>query len=172
MPKKAKQPKAGGSTPATNELTRLGVAFTTRGYTHDPAAESYGLEAATALGVDPARVFKTLLATVGGGLVVGVIPVLTTLDLKALARSIGGRKATMAAPDDAERATGYVVGGISPFGQRRRHTTVVDESATAHTTILVSGGKRGFDIEIAPAGLIDVTGAHLATIGRGGQHAS
>jgi Cys-tRNA(Pro)/Cys-tRNA(Cys) deacylase len=121
--------KAAGGTPATVALTRAGVEFTVRDYDHDPRATSYGLEAAEALGVDAARVFKTLMAEVDGRLVVGVVPVTGHLDLKALARAVGGRKAQMADPAAAERATGYVVGGISPVGQKRPHPTVVDESA-------------------------------------------
>ncbi len=158
--------KGSGGTPATVALTRAGVDFTVREYDHDPRAESFGLEAATALGVEPARVFKTLLATVDGALAVAVVPVSGQLDLKALARAVGGRKAQMADPGDAERATGYVVGGISPIGQKRRHPTVVDVSALDHPTVLVSGGRRGLDLEITPADLVAVTGATTAQIGR------
>lgn len=158
--------KGSGGTPATVALTRAGVDFAVREYDHDPRAESFGLEAATALGVEPARVFKTLLATVDGALAVAVVPVSGQLDLKALARAVGGRKAQMAGPGDAERATGYVVGGISPIGQKRRHPTVVDVSALDHPTVLVSGGRRGLDLEITPADLVAVTGATTAQIGR------
>lgn len=158
--------KRGGGTPATTELTRRGVAFATHTYRHDPAAESYGREAAEALGVDPARVFKTLLADVDGEHVVAMVPVLATLDLKALARAIGGRKAVMTDPAVAERVTGYVVGGISPVGQRRGHRTVLDESATAYDSVLVSGGRRGLDIELAPDALTAATDATTAPIAR------
>ncbi len=158
--------KSTGSTPATVALTAAGIAFEVRAYNHDPRAASYGMEAAEALGVDPARVFKTLLASLDGRLVVGIVPVSGQLDLKALARALGGSKAVMAEVTAAERATGYVAGGISPVGQKRAHPTVLDESALAHDTILVSGGRRGFDIELAPDDLVAVTGAVTATIGR------
>ncbi|MDO9455037.1 Cys-tRNA(Pro) deacylase [Nocardioides sp.] len=158
-----KQP---GGTPATVALTRAGLSFTIRDYDHDPRATSYGLEAAEALGVEPARVFKTLLADVDGRLVVAVVPVTGQLDLKALARAVGGRKAQMADPAAAERATGYVVGGISPIGQKRPHPTVVDESALDHPTVLVSGGRRGLDVELSPADLVSVTSATTAPLAR------
>lgn len=158
--------KTAGGTPATVALTAAGVPFVVRAYEHDPAAASYGLEAATALGVEPARVFKTLLAEVDGGLVVGVVPVDRQLDLKALAAAVGGKRAAMAEPAAAERATGYVVGGISPVGQKRAHPTVLDASAGHHGTILVSGGKRGLDLEVAPADLLRVTRGSAAAIAR------
>ena len=147
-------------------LTAAGIAYEVRAYEHDPRAASYGLEAAEALGVDPARVFKTLLASLDGRLVVGIVPVSGQLDLKALARALGGSKAAMAEVAAAERATGYVAGGISPIGQKRAHPTVLDASALEHGTILVSGGRRGFDLELAPHDLVAVTGAVTATIGR------
>ncbi|MDT0185456.1 Cys-tRNA(Pro) deacylase [Microbacterium sp. ARD31] len=162
----AKKARGVGGTPATVALTAAGIAFEVRAYDHDPRAASYGMEAAEALGVDPARVFKTLLASLDGKLVVGIVPVSGQLDLKALARALGGSKAVMAEVAAAERATGYVAGGISPVGQKRAHPTVLDESALAHDTILVSGGRRGFDIELAPDDLAAVTGAVTATIGR------
>ncbi|MEN8674816.1 Cys-tRNA(Pro) deacylase, partial [Nocardioides sp.] len=140
-----------GGTPATVALTRAGIEFTVRGYDHDPRAASFGLEAAAALGVPAERVFKTLLVGVDGALTVAIVPVSGQLDLKALARAVGGRRAVMADPATAERATGYVVGGISPIGQRRAHPTVLDTSALAHASILVSGGRRGLDLELAPA---------------------
>jgi Cys-tRNA(Pro)/Cys-tRNA(Cys) deacylase len=118
------------------------------------------------LGLDPAQVLKTLFASVDGRLVVGIVPVAGQLDLKALAAAVGGKKATMADPADAERATGYVVGGISPVGQRRSHPTVLDESATAYDTVYVSGGRRGLDLGLAPADLVRVTGATVAAIAR------
>ncbi|MFB9314904.1 Cys-tRNA(Pro) deacylase [Nocardioides plantarum] len=158
--------KTSGGTPATVALTRAGVEFTIREYTHDPRVTSYGLEAAEALGVEPERVLKTLLADVDGRLVVGVVPVTGQLDLKALARAVGGRRAQMADPAAAERATGYVVGGISPVGQRRPHPTVVDASALEHPTVLVSGGRRGLDVELSPADLVAVTGATTAPVAR------
>ncbi len=159
--------KGRGSTPATAELTRLGVPFAIRAYEHDPAETDYGREAAEALGVAPERVFKTLLAEADGELVVAIVPVAGQLDLKALAAALGAKKAQMAAPAVAERRTGYVVGGISPLGQRTRLRTVLDASAEAHGAVLVSGGRRGLDIELAPADLARATGATLAPIGRG-----
>ena len=162
----AKKARAAGGTPATVALTAAGIAFEVRSYEHDPRAASYGTEAAEALGVDPARVFKTLLASLDARLVVGIVPVTGQLDLKALARALGGSKAVMAEVAAAERATGYVAGGISPVGQKRSHPTVLDASALEHATILVSGGRRGFDLELAPADLVAVTGAVTATIGR------
>lgn len=159
--------KGQGSTPATVALTKLGVPFTVRGYTHDPAETDFGREAAEALGVAAERVFKTLLAEVDGELVVAIVPVSGLLDLKALAAALGGKKAQMADPAVAERKTGYVVGGISPLGQRTRLRTVLDSSAQQHETVLVSGGRRGLDIELAPADLARATGAISAVIGRG-----
>jgi len=166
--------KAAGGTPATVALSRAGIAFTLHHYEHDPRAMSYGLEAADELGVDPARVFKTLMATLdpatGTGqrsrLVVGVVPVSRQLDLKALARTFGGAKATMAEVAVAERATGYVAGGISPVGQKRTHPTVLDESARDFETIFVSAGRRGLDVELAPTDLIAATQAATAAISR------
>ena len=162
----AKKARAGGGTPATVALTAAGITFEVRSYEHDPRAASYGTEAAEALGVDAARVFKTLLASLDGKLVVGIVPVTGQLDLKGLARALGGSKAVMAEVAAAERATGYVAGGISPIGQKRSHPTVLDASALEHATILVSGGRRGFDLELAPADLVAATGAVTATIGR------
>jgi Cys-tRNA(Pro)/Cys-tRNA(Cys) deacylase len=153
-------------TPAVAALSRAGIAFTVHEYTHDPRAASYGQEAAEALGVDPDQVFKTLLAELDGALVVAVIPVSAQLDLKALARALGGSKASMADPRDAERATGYVTGGISPVGQKRQHPTVVDETASMWDAVYVSGGRRGLDIAIAPADLVEATGAISADVSR------
>jgi Cys-tRNA(Pro)/Cys-tRNA(Cys) deacylase len=159
--------KEGGGTPATVALTRAGVPFQVHRYEHDPSAPSYGEEAADLLGVAPERVFKTLFATVDGRLVVGVVPVAGQLDLKALAAAVGGKKAAMARPEDAERATGYVVGGISPIGQKRAHPTVVDASALGFETVFVSGGRRGMDLELSPRDLVSVTRAEIAPILRG-----
>jgi Cys-tRNA(Pro)/Cys-tRNA(Cys) deacylase len=158
--------KASGGTPATVALTRAGIDFTLHEYAHDPRAHSYGLEAADALGLDPDRVFKTLMASVDGGLAVAVVPVSGQLDLKALARALAASKAAMAERAAAERATGYVAGGISPIGQRRPHPTVLDESALLFPTIYVSAGRRGLDLEIAPADLVRVTEAITAPVGR------
>lgn len=162
----AKKRPAGGGTPATLALTAAGIAFELHPYEHDPRAPSFGLEAAEALGVAPARVFKTLLAMLDGALVVGVVPVGGQLDLKSLARALGGSKAVMAEVSAAERATGYVAGGISPVGQKRRHRTVLDRSALDHPTIFVSGGRRGLDLELAPTDLVAITEAITAQIGR------
>ncbi|MDZ4093267.1 MAG: Cys-tRNA(Pro) deacylase [Arthrobacter sp.] len=159
--------QASQGTPATAALAAAGVPFVAHPYSHDPAAASYGLEAAEVLGVDPARVFKTLMVDVDGRLAVGVVPVSGNLDLKAMAAALGGKKAAMADPAAAERRTGYVLGGISPLGQRQPSPTVVDDSALGLDTILVSGGRRGLDIELSPAELIRLTGAHTARIGTG-----
>ena len=161
-----KKPTGGSGTPATTVLTAAGIHFVSRAYEHDPRAASFGLEAAEALGVEPERVFKTLMALCDGALVVGIVPVSGQLDLKSLARALGGSKAVMAPVDLAERATGYVAGGISPVGQRRSHPTVLDESAMSYDTVLVSGGRRGLDLELAPADLVTVTRAVTALISR------
>ncbi len=153
-------------TPAVLALRAAGVAFSVHEYAHDSRAESFGLEAASQLGLDPDRVYKTLMASADGRLVVAVVPVSGKLDLKALARAVGAAKAAMAEVKAAERATGYVAGGISPFGQKRPHPTVVDETVELWDTVYVSGGRRGLDVEIAPADLIEVTGAIVADIGR------
>lgn len=154
-------------TPATTALSRAGVAFIVHTYEHDPAAPSYGLEAAAALDVPADRIFKTLLVEEpGGALAVGIVPVEGSLDLKAMARALGCKRVGMADPSSAERVTGYLRGGISPLGQRRRLPTVLDESAYGHQTVLVSGGRRGLDVELAPADLARLTGAVRASIQR------
>jgi Cys-tRNA(Pro)/Cys-tRNA(Cys) deacylase len=153
-------------TPATVALTAAGIPFSPHAYEHDPANTNFGLEAAGALGLDPERVFKTLLADVDGRLVVAIVPVTGKLDLKALAAAVGGKKAEMADPKLAERRTGYVVGGISPIGQKTAHPTVLDETAELFDTVFVSGGRRGFDIELAPADLLAITGGMVAAIAR------
>ncbi|MES4888513.1 Cys-tRNA(Pro) deacylase [Streptomyces sp. NPDC096012] len=165
MAKKQKKQQSGG-TPATVALTAAGVDFTVHSYDHDPAHPSYGEEAAEAMGVSPARVFKTLVAEVDGELVVGVVPVAGSLDLKALAAAVGGKRAAMADPALAERTTGYVRGGISPLGQRKRLRTVLDDSARSHPTICVSAGRRGLEVELAPEDLAKLTEAVLAPVGR------
>jgi len=162
----AKRSDASAGTPATVALGRAGVAFTAHAYEHDPRAAAYGLEAAEKLGLDPDRVFKTLLATVDGTLAVGIVPVALQLDLKALAQALGGKRAEMADPAVAERKTGYVVGGISPIGQKTTLATVLDESAILCETIFVSGGRRGLDLELAPDDLLAVTGGRYAPIAR------
>ncbi|MGW5865386.1 Cys-tRNA(Pro) deacylase [Streptomyces sp. NPDC055239] len=165
MAKKQKQPGAGG-TPATVALTAAGADYTLHAYEHDPAHPSYGEEAAQAMGVSPDRVFKTLVAEVDGELTVAVVPVAGTLDLKALATAVRGKRAVMADPAAAERTTGYVRGGISPLGQRKKLRTVLDDSASSHATICVSAGRRGLEVELDPGDLARLTGAVLAPIGR------
>lgn len=158
--------KQAAATPALTAVSRAGVAHQVHSYDHDPAHPSYGAEAAQALGVDPARVFKTLVATVDGRLILGVVPVAGSLDLKALAAAVGGRRAAMADPADAQRATGYVLGGISPIGGRTRLPLVLDDSAVGWETVLVSAGRRGLEVELAPADLLALTGGSTARIGR------
>lgn len=157
---------AGAGTPATVALTLAGIAFTPHSYQHDASAANFGLEAAEKLQLDPERVFKTLLADADGQLVVGIVPVTGTLDLKALALAVGAKKAVMADPKVAERKTGYVVGGISPIGQKTPLRTVVDESAILFDTVFVSGGRRGFDIELSPDDLATATAGSFAPIAR------
>lgn len=164
MAKKQKQ-QAGG-TPATVALTTTGTPYTVHAYDHDPSHPSYGEEAAEAMGVSPERVFKTLVADVDGALTVAVVPVAGSLDLKALAAALGGKRATMADPALAERTTGYVRGGISPLGQRKKLPTVLDASAATHPTICVSAGRRGLEVELSPTDLAHLTDAVLAPIGR------
>ena len=153
-------------TPATVALTAAGIPFTAHEYAHDAGNTNFGLEAADLLGLDPDQVFKTLMADVDGRLVVAIVPVSGKLDLKALAAAVGGKKAEMADPKLAEKRTGYVVGGISPIGQKITHETVLDETAELYDTVFVSGGRRGFDIELAPADLVRATNAVVAEIGR------
>lgn len=155
-------------TPAITTAKKAGITFAVHRYEHDPAAESFGGEAAEKLGLPPSRVFKTLLAqtTVDGRdtLVVAMVPVSGMLDLKHLAAALGAKKAVMADAADAERATGYLVGGISPLGQKKRLPAVLDESALAFETVFVSAGRRGLEIELAPADLRKLTGARTAAI--------
>ncbi|MFJ3170305.1 Cys-tRNA(Pro) deacylase [Streptomyces roseus] len=158
--------KAPAGTPAIAALNSARAQFTVHAYEHDPAHPSYGEEAAQAMGVSPDRVFKTLVAEVDGVLTVAVVPVSGSLDLKALATAVSGKRAAMADPALAERTTGYVRGGISPLGQRKRLRTVVDESAEAHATICVSAGRRGLEVELAPATLATLTDATVAPIAR------
>lgn len=156
--------RSGAGTPALVALQRAGIAHSTHTYDHDPTAASFGLEAAEALGLDPASVFKTLMADVDGSATVAIVPVDRMLDLKALASARSGKRARMMDVAVAERLTGYVVGGISPLGQRTTSPTVLDASATDHETIYVSGGRRGLDIGINPADLIRLTNATVAAI--------
>jgi Cys-tRNA(Pro)/Cys-tRNA(Cys) deacylase len=151
-------------TPATVLLTKAKVPFTLHPYEHDARSTAFGDEAAAALGVDPARIFKTLIAAVEGKLACAVVPVAARLDLKAFAAALGGKRAELADPAAAARATGYVVGGISPLGQRSRLPVVVDASAETLDTVYVSAGRRGLQVELAPADLVRTTGARLAAI--------
>lgn len=155
---------AGRGTTATVALERAKIPFAVHEYEHDPRNGSYGLAASEALGVPPERVFKTLVASVDGALTVGVVPVNRQLDLKRLAGAVRGKKAVMAEVAAAERATGYVAGGISPVGQKRRLPVVVDASALELTTMFCSGGRRGLEIELAPADLIRAAAATVAVI--------
>lgn len=159
-------PKDAAATPATVALTRAAVPFSLQAYDHDPSSASYGLEAAAALGLPPAQVFKTLLVDTGSGLAVGIVPVSASLDLKAMAAALGVKKVAMADPAVAARVTGYVVGGISPIGQKRQLPTVLDASAAGFGTIYVSGGRRGLDIGVAPADLVSLTSAAYGLIAR------
>jgi Cys-tRNA(Pro)/Cys-tRNA(Cys) deacylase len=152
---------AARDTPATKAARQAGIAFAVHEYEHDPKAASYGLEAAEALDLDPARVFKTLVADLDGTLTVCIVPVASELDLRSL-----GKRAALADPGKAERTTGYVVGGISPLGQRRRLPTLVDDTALAHETVHVSAGRRGLEIELRPQDLVALTGAEVRAIRR------
>lgn len=146
---------------------RAGIRFTPHVYEHDSAVTDFGAEAARELGAEPGRVFKTLMVETDSGFGIGIVSVSDQLDLKALAGELGGKKAALADRAVAERKSGYVVGGISPVGQRTPLPTVLDEAATAFETIFVSGGRRGFDIELTPADLLAATRGHVARIRRG-----
>jgi Cys-tRNA(Pro)/Cys-tRNA(Cys) deacylase len=159
---------AARGTRATQELARLGIAHSVHEYSHRANGVSYGLEAATALGVPAEQVFKTLVASVDGSLTVAVVPVAGQLSLKALAEAVGGKKAEMAQPAAAERATGYVTGGISPIAQRKRLPVVVDTAALVWPTVYCSAGQRGLQVQLAPADLIRATSAVVAPIARAG----
>lgn len=170
MGKKNRNSRDGhGATPATVALDRAGVPFTVRTFEHTAGVTDFGAEAAAALSTEPERICKTLLVSLAGGdldgsLAVAVLPVTTHLDLKAVATVFGAKKASMADPAAAERSTGYVVGGISPLGQKKTLPTVLDAAADGHDTVLVSGGRRGLDIEIAPADLVSVLDAAVAPV--------
>jgi Cys-tRNA(Pro)/Cys-tRNA(Cys) deacylase len=157
---------AGRGTAATALLTRQGIPHTVHSYSHDPRRQAYGTEASEELGIPADRVLKTLVADVDGALTVGVVPVSAQLDLKALATAVGGKKAAMADAAAAERATGYVVGGISPLGQRKRLRVVIDSAALEFPTVYCSGGRRGLEIELAPGDLVRAANATVAPISR------
>ncbi len=146
-------------TPGIAAAETAGISFTIHEYEHDPGAGPYGLEAAEKVGADPARVLKTLVVSLDGALAVACVPVAMQLDLKSL-----GKRAELADRRRAEAATGYVFGGISPLGQRRRLPTHIDASAIGHETVLVSAGRRGLEIELAPADLVRLTGAKVHPI--------
>jgi Cys-tRNA(Pro)/Cys-tRNA(Cys) deacylase len=156
----------GAGTRATQQLTGLGISHVVHRYEHDPRHPSYGQEASEALGVPPDRVYKTLIADVDGQLTVAVVPVAGSLDLKALATAVGGKKAAMADAVQAEKASGYVTGGIAPIGLRRPLPVVLDESAMHHATMFCSAGQRGLEIELAPADLVTAARARTAPIAR------
>lgn len=152
-------------TPAINAAKKAKIPYTVHQYVHDPAAGSYGKEAAEKLGLDEARVFKTLVVELdNGNLAVGIIPVSAMLSMKLMAKAAGAKKAAMADKAAVERATGYVLGGVSPLGQKKRLPTFIDSSATDFPTIFVSAGRRGLDIELKPADLAGLTSAKFAAI--------
>ena len=154
-------------TPAINLAKKKKVTHTIHQYEHDPRADSYGLEAAEVLGQDPKKVFKTLLFCLNGepkNLAVAIIPVDQKLNLKLAAKAAKGKKADMADPEIAQKTTGYVVGGISPLGQKKALPTFLHESATEHDTICVSAGKRGLEIELAPKDLLSLTRGQFAPL--------
>ena len=155
---------AAAPTPAIAALVRAKVAHTLHPYHHDPGTTAFGDEVVAALNWDPERVFKTLVASIDGSLVVGIVPVATQLDLKALAAAAGGKRGQLAKVADAERSSGYVAGGISPIGQRKTLPTVIDSSVEHFATVMVSAGKRGLQVELAPADLIAVCKARVAPI--------
>lgn len=152
-------------TPGIDAARKAGIFHTIHEYEHDSASAGYGDEAAEKLGIDPARVFKTLVVLVDGkNLVVGLVPVTSMLSMKLIAKAAGGKKAVMADPQDVQRRTGYVLGGVSPLGQKTRLQTVIDASAQAFDTIYISAGRRGLEIELAPDDLAHLTGAKLAPL--------
>lgn len=153
-------------TPATLAADKARIAYTVHAYEHDPNAASFGLEAAEALGIEPERVYKTLLVDTGDGLAVAVVPVDHQLDLKAAAHALGVKKVAMAKSADAERSSGMVVGGISPLGQKKRLPTFLDASMRRFEQVLVSGGRRGLDIELSPDDLAKVTGGDFVELAR------
>ena len=154
-------------TPAINEAKKQKIAFKIHQYSHDPGHSSYGMEAAENLGIDADRVFKTLVLQLDNGtLTVGIVPVSGQLNMKQLARAAGGKKAAMADAGLVQRTTGYVLGGVSPLGQKKKLVTIIDASATNHETIFISGGRRGLDIELSPDDLCRLTSGVFAPIGQ------
>ena len=164
MAKKSKHSETG--TGAILALQKAGITPVIHTYEHDERAQAWGLEAAQALGLDPARVFKTLLVSHEKALAVVVIPVASRLDLKAIAKQLGWKKAQLADPTLAQRTTGYVVGGISPLGQKKALPTLIDASAATHETVFVSGGRRGLDLELDPQVLAQLTKASFAEVAK------
>lgn len=162
-----KKSRPAAATAAVRALQEAGVAFTELPYDHEDGAQGFGAEAAAKLGRDPEQVYKTLMITHGGEYAVAVVPVSGKLDLKAAAAALGWKSAAMADPATAQKRSGYVVGGISPLGQKMPVTVLVDEAAQLFPTVLVSGGKRGFDVELAPRDLLAVTGGRYADIAAG-----
>ena len=157
--------KKGAGTPATTALDRAGVPYTLYAYHHDAAATNFGEEAAAKLEVDPRSLFKTLVVVhSGSALAVAVVPVSSHLNLKAMAAALGAKRVAMARPEAAARSSGYVIGGISPIGQRTALPTVVDSSAQDQRTILVSAGRRGLQVQLAPGDLVTVTGGRFAPL--------
>lgn len=152
------------STPATTALEKAGIAFMLHEYDYDPNAARIGMQAAEALGIPPARLLKTLMAKAGDSVVCVLAPSDKEVSLKRLAAAAGAKDAAMLPPAEAERITGYHVGGISPLGQRKRAATFIEQDALAHQTVLVNGGRRGLQIEIAPADLVKATGAKAAAL--------
>ncbi|WP_291798970.1 MULTISPECIES: Cys-tRNA(Pro) deacylase [Brevibacterium] len=160
----SRQTKVAAATPAIRVLSLAGVEFSVHEFDHDPAARRYGSEACEKLGVEPSRVLKTLHILVDSTPVNALVPVSGQLDLKALASAAGGKKAVLAGIAEAERRTGYVTGGISPMGQRASLPLFIDESAVAHSTVLVSAGRRGLELELRPTDLVMITNATVARI--------
>ena len=152
-------------TPAINEAKKQKIQYKVHQYTHNPGHSSYGLEAAESLDLDAARVFKTLVVQLDNGtLTVGIVPVSSKLNMKQVAKAAGGKKAAMADAALVERSTGYVLGGVSPLGQKKRLSTIIDSSASDHKTVFVSGGRRGLEIELSPDDLCRLTSASFAAI--------
>lgn len=162
----ARKSKAHSGTPATVALERADIEHSLHPYQHDDGQSHFGEEAAAALGVDPTLIFKTLVVDTGSGLAVAVVPVATQLDLKAMATALGVKKVTMAEPAAASRSSGYVVGGISPLGQRTPLPTVIDDNAERLDQMMVSAGKRGLQVQLRPSDLAALTDARFAPIGR------